>query len=159
MMRSTPLKTLTAEIFGVQFHPEVAHTPLGAQVLRNFLFSICKCRGDWSPKAVIQEQVERIREQWVKPDTWFAVSRAASTPRWPQRSCIEAIGDRQTCIFVDNGLLREGEFESTLALLDQRMNLNMRGVRAGDQFLGALSGRNRSGREAETNRQSLYRCL
>ena len=49
-------------IFGVQFHPEVAHTPLGAQLLRNFLFSVCKCRGDWSPKAVIQEQTARIRE-------------------------------------------------------------------------------------------------
>src|SRR5205085_1175127 len=48
-------------IYGVQFHPEVAHTPLGAQVLRNFLFSVCGCRGDWSPEAVIEEQVERIR--------------------------------------------------------------------------------------------------
>ena len=50
-------------IYGVQFHPEVAHTPLGAQVLRNFLFSVCKCRGDWSPEAVIGEQVERIRDR------------------------------------------------------------------------------------------------
>ncbi|MGH9907178.1 MAG: glutamine-hydrolyzing GMP synthase, partial [Pyrinomonadaceae bacterium] len=50
-------------IFGVQFHPEVAHTPLGSQVLRNFLFSVCGCRGDWSPAAVIEDQVERIRTQ------------------------------------------------------------------------------------------------
>jgi len=50
-------------IYGVQFHPEVAHTPLGAQVLRNFLFSVCGCRGDWSPEAVIEEQVARIRNQ------------------------------------------------------------------------------------------------
>ena len=114
-------------IFGVQFHPEVAHTPLGAQLLRNFLFSICKCRGDWSPKAVIQEQTNRIRE--AVGETGSVVSGLSGGVDSTVASALvhQAIGDRQTCLFVDNGLLREGEFESTLALLQQRMKLNVEG--------------------------------
>jgi GMP synthase (glutamine-hydrolysing) len=127
-------------IFGVQFHPEVAHTPLGAQLLRNFLFEICHCRGDWSPKAVIQEQIGRIRD--AVGDTGSVVSGLSGGVDSTVASALvhQAIGDRQTCLFVDNGLLREGEFESTLTLLQQRMKLNVEGVRAGQLFLGALQG-------------------
>ena len=127
-------------IFGVQFHPEVAHTPLGAQLLRNFLFSICKCRGDWSPKAVIQEQTSRIRE--AVGETGSVVSGLSGGVDSTVASALvhQAIGNRQTCLFVDNGLLREGEFEATLALLQQRMKLNVEGVRAGELFLSALQG-------------------
>ncbi len=127
-------------IFGVQFHPEVAHTPLGAQLLRNFLFLICKCRGDWSPKAVIQEQTNRIRE--AVGETGSVVSGLSGGVDSTVSSALvhQAIGDRQTCLFVDNGLLREGEFESTLALLKQRMKLNVEGIRAGELFLSALKG-------------------
>jgi GMP synthase (glutamine-hydrolysing) len=127
-------------IFGVQFHPEVAHTPLGAQVLRNFLFSICKCRGDWSPEAVIQEQTSRIRE--AVGETGRVVSGLSGGVDSTVAAALvhQAIRDRQTCIFVDNGLLREGEFESTLALLQQRMKLNIVGVRASQRFLTLLHG-------------------
>ena len=127
-------------IFGVQFHPEVAHTPLGAQLLRNFLFLICKCRGDWSPKAVIEEQSSRIRE--AVGESGNVVSGLSGGVDSTVASALvhQAIGDRQTCLFVDNGLLREGEFESTVALLQQRMKLNVEGIRAGDLFLSALSG-------------------
>lgn len=126
-------------IFGVQFHPEVAHTPLGAQLLRNFLFSICKCKGDWSPKAVIHEQTDRIRETVGKTGRVVCGLSGGVDSTVAAALVHEAIGDRQSCIFVDNGLLREGEFESTLAMLDQRMKLNVRGVRAGDKFLTALT--------------------
>lgn len=127
-------------IFGVQFHPEVAHTPLGAQVLRNFLFGICGCKGDWSPTAVIQEQVTRIRDQIG--DSGLVVSGLSGGVDSTVAAALvhRAIGDRQTCIFVDNGLLREGEFDSTLTLLQQRMKLNIDGVRAGNLFLKALAG-------------------
>jgi GMP synthase (glutamine-hydrolysing) len=127
-------------IFGVQFHPEVAHTPLGAQLIRNFLFNICHCRGDWSPKAVIAEQIARIREQ--VGETSLVVSGLSGGVDSTVAAALvhEAIGDRQHCIFVDNGLLREGEYESTLALFQQRMKLNITGVRASDRFLKELSG-------------------
>jgi len=127
-------------IYGVQFHPEVAHTPLGAQVIRNFLFSICGCRGDWSPKAVIEEQVGRIRE--VVGETGRVVCGLSGGVDSTVAAALvhEAIGERQTCIFVDNGLLRDGEFETTIALLRQQMKLNISGARAGKQFLSALAG-------------------
>jgi len=127
-------------IFGVQFHPEVAHTPLGAQVLRNFLFSVCGCRGDWSPEAVIEDQVTKIREQ-LGTDGRVVSGLSGGVDSTVAAALVHrAVGDRQTCIFVDTGLLREGEFESTLALLRQSMKLNIDGVRAGDLFLHALRG-------------------
>jgi GMP synthase (glutamine-hydrolysing) len=127
-------------IFGVQFHPEVAHTPLGAQVLRNFLFAVCGCRGDWSPEAVVDEQVDRIGT--LVGSTGRVVCGLSGGVDSTVAAALvhRAVGERQTCIFVDNGLLREGEFESTLALFKQRMDLNIVGVRAGHLFLEALRG-------------------
>ena len=134
------IEDVSRKIYGVQFHPEVAHTRLGSQVLRNFLFSVCGCRGDWSPAAIIQEQVSRIREQLG--DNARAVSGLSGGVDSTVASALvhRAVGERQTCIFVDNGLLREGEFESTLALLQQSLKLNIVGVRAGHLFLEGLIG-------------------
>jgi GMP synthase (glutamine-hydrolysing) len=134
------MEDLGRRIFGVQFHPEVAHTPLGSQVLRNFLFLVCGCRGDWLPSAVIQEQTTRIRD--LLGDQGRAVSGLSGGVDSTVASALvhRAVGERQTCIFVDNGLLREGEFESTQALLQQTMSLNIVGIRAGHRFLEALRG-------------------
>lgn len=130
----------TRRIFAVQFHPEVAHTPLGAHVIRNFLFSVCGCRGDWSPEAVIEEQVARIRGQLGDQNRVVSGLSGGVDSTVAAALVHQAVGDRQTCIFVDNGLLREGEFESTLTLLGQSMELNITGVRASRSFLEALSG-------------------
>lgn len=127
-------------IFGVQFHPEVAHTPLGTQVLRNFLFNVCGCHGDWSPAAVVQDQIDRIRAE-VGTEGLVVSGLSGGVDSTVASALVQrAVGERQTCIFVDNGLLRDGEFESTLTLLQQSMDLKIQGVRAGDHFLEALQG-------------------
>ena len=128
------------EIYGVQFHPEVAHTPLGGQILRNFLFEICKCKGDWTPAAVIDEQVARIRQTVSEKDHVICGLSGGVDSSVAAALVHRAIGNRQTCLFVDNGLLREGEFQSTLALLTQSLKLNIRGVDASARFLDTLRG-------------------
>jgi GMP synthase (glutamine-hydrolysing) len=128
------------DLYGVQFHPEVAHTPLGAQILRNFLFKICKCKGDWSPAAAIDEQVARIREAVGENDHVICGLSGGVDSSVAAALVHRAIGDRQTCLFINNGVLREGEFESTLALLKQTIELNIHGVDASRKFLDALAG-------------------
>jgi len=128
------------QIYGVQFHPEVAHTPLGGQILRNFLFEICRCRGDWSPAAAIEEQVARIRETVGENERVICGLSGGVDSSVAAALVHRAIGDRQTCIFIDNGLLREGEFANALALLRQTVELNIVGVDAAQRFLSALSG-------------------
>jgi GMP synthase (glutamine-hydrolysing) len=127
-------------IYALQFHPEVAHTPLGAQILRNFLFEICGCHGDWTPAAAIEEQTERIRETLASNDQAICGLSGGVDSSVAAALVHRAIGDRQTCLFINNGLLREGEFGSTLALLKQRLKLNIQGVDAGQRFLKALRG-------------------
>jgi GMP synthase (glutamine-hydrolysing) len=134
-------------IYGLQFHPEVAHTPLGAQILRNFLFEICECRGDWTPAAAIEEQVARIRERMGESGRAICGLSGGVDSSVAAALVHQAVGDRQTCLFIDNGLLREGEFETTLALLKQKLNLNIQGIDASQRFLDAL--RNVSDPEAK----------
>jgi GMP synthase (glutamine-hydrolysing) len=128
------------KIYGVQFHPEVAHTPLGAQILRNFLFDICGCQGDWTPAAAIEDQIERIRARVGEKGRVICGLSGGVDSSVAAALVHRAIGDRQTCIFINNGVLREGEFEATQKLLQQKMNLNIRGVDASEKFLGRLEG-------------------
>ncbi|MFL6254222.1 MAG: glutamine-hydrolyzing GMP synthase [Pyrinomonadaceae bacterium] len=130
---------LSGRIYGVQFHPEVAHTPFGKEILRNFIFKVCKANGDWSPQAIIGEQVAKIRAQVGTEKVICGLSGGVDSTV-AAALVHEAIGDQQTCIFVDTGLLKEGEFNSTCALFQQKMSLNIVGVKATTEFLGALKG-------------------
>jgi GMP synthase (glutamine-hydrolysing) len=131
-------ESLSKRIYGLQFHPEVAHTPLGAQVLRNFLLNVCGCRGDWTPLVAIKEQVARIREQVGEHGRAICGLSGGVDSAVAAALVHRAIGERQTCLFINNGLLREGEFELTLTLLKQKMSLNLQGVKAGERFLREL---------------------
>jgi GMP synthase (glutamine-hydrolysing) len=127
-------------IYGLQFHPEVAHTPMGAQVLRNFLIQVCGCRGDWSPLAVIEEQVKKIQQQVGASGSVICGISGGVDSAVAAALVNRAIGDRQVCVFINNGLLREGEFELTTTLLRQQMHLNLHPVRAEQRFIAALQG-------------------
>ena len=128
------------QIYCVQFHPEVSHTPLGREILRNFLFKICGCRGDWTPSQFITEEVEKIRQ--LVGETGNVVCGLSGGVDSTVAAALvhEAIGDRQTCIFVNNGLLRHNEFEDTLKAYKDNLHLNVRGVDASEQFYAALAG-------------------
>jgi GMP synthase (glutamine-hydrolysing) len=133
-------ENLSRRIYGLQFHPEVAHTTLGAQVLRNFLMRVCGCRGDWSPLVAIKEQVARIRQQIGENDKVICGISGGVDSAVAAALVNQAVGERQVCIFVNNGLLREGEFEVVSSLLKERMNLNLQAIRAEQLFLNGLKG-------------------
>lgn len=130
---------LSRRLYGVQFHPEVAHTPLGVEVLRNFVLSVCGAKPDWTPASIIAEQVARISAQAQGDQVICALSGGVDSTvaaALVQR----AVGDRQHCIFVDTGLLREGEFEWVGNIFKHRMGLNVRQVDAKSLFFKGLEG-------------------
>lgn len=124
-------------IYGLQFHPEVAHTPNGKQILENFVRNICGCHADWTPASFVQSEVERIREQIGDRNAVCGLSGGVDSSV-AAALVSRAIGDRLTCIFVDNGLLRKNEFEKVLDAFRDYGELNVKGVGAGERFLTAL---------------------
>lgn len=127
-------------VYGVQFHPEVSHTPLGRELLRNFLFKICNCSGDWTPGSFIREEIEKIRQTVGSGGKVICGLSGGVDSTVAAVLVHEAVGDRQTCIFVNNGVLRHREFEETLELYKNSLHLNVRGVDASDEFFAALAG-------------------
>ncbi|MFZ4629166.1 MAG: glutamine-hydrolyzing GMP synthase [Blastocatellia bacterium] len=125
--------------YGLQFHPEVAHTPEGKRILDNFVRSICGCQGDWTAASFIEAAVERIRAQVGERRAVCGLSGGVDSAV-AAALVARAIGDRLICLFVDNGLLRRGEFERVLASFAEYGQLDVRGIAAGERFLGALAG-------------------
>jgi GMP synthase (glutamine-hydrolysing) len=126
-------------IIGLQFHPEVVHTPQGKDILKNFLYHICGCSGNWTPRSFIAESVERIKKQVGKGKVICALSGgvdSAVTAALVHR----AIGDQLTCIFVNNGLLRREEAERTLNTFQRNLRMNIIYIDATDRFLKRLEG-------------------
>lgn len=126
-------------IYGVQFHPEVAHTPQGTTILANFLHKICGCRGDWTPAAFIAQTVAEIKERVGSGKALCALSGGVDSSvaaLLVQR----ALGNRLTCVFVDNGLLRLDEPAEVVHAFRDRFGLNLIHVQAAESFLARLAG-------------------
>jgi len=126
-------------IFGIQFHPEVVHTPQGSEVIRNFIYNICECKGDWTPGNFVSEAVDRIKQQVGDGKVICALSGGVDSAVTAML-IHEAIGDHLTCIFVNNGLLRREEAERVRAVFEKHLGLKLIYVDATERFLSVLEG-------------------
>jgi len=125
--------------FGVQFHPEVTHTPHGVEVLRNFLFDICRCRGDWKMTDFLESETRRVRDRVGDGGVICGLSGGVDSSVCAALLA-RAIGPRLTCVFVDNGLLRKNERALVESAFRDHFNLNLRVVDASGAFLEDLAG-------------------
>ena len=126
-------------IIGLQFHPEVIHTQYGKDILKNFLYHVCGCSGNWTPGSFIAESVESITEQVGEGKVICALSGgvdSAVTAALIHR----AIGEQLTCIFVNNGLLRREEAERTINTFQRNLKMSITYVDASERFLERLKG-------------------
>ncbi len=141
-------------IYGIQFHPEVSHTPSGAKILRNFLRSVCGLEGDWQMTSFLDDAVATIRRQVGREKIICALSGGVDST--VMTALVKrAVGDQLTAIFVDNGVLRQGEKEQVVHNLRDGLGLPIVAVDARQDFLGALAGQT----EPEAKRKTIGRLF
>jgi GMP synthase (glutamine-hydrolysing) len=126
-------------VYGIQFHPEVVHTPYGNQVLTNFLEDVCGCERTWSASSVIEDQIERIRAQVGDGRAICGLSGGVDSSV-AALLVHRAIGDRLTCVFVDHGLMRKDEGAQVIAAFRDHFKVPLVAVDASDRFLARLRG-------------------
>jgi GMP synthase (glutamine-hydrolysing) len=139
---STPIgafESAERALYGVQFHPEVVHTPHGMAVLKNFLYDIASAPPAWTPAAVIEEQVERIRKQVGSEKVLCALSGGVDSAV-AALLVHKAVGDQLTCVFVDHGLLRKSEAEQVVETFGEHFHVPLVHVQAQGRFLELLGG-------------------
>jgi GMP synthase (glutamine-hydrolysing) len=127
------------KLMGVQFHPEVAHTPQGKKILRNFLFDVCGCKRSWSMKSFAKDAIEEIRQTVGDKKVILGLSGGVDSSV-TGILLHKSIEKQLTCIFVDNGLLRKNEADKLKITLNQHLDIKIRFVKAGARFLKALAG-------------------
>ncbi|MBN2388668.1 MAG: glutamine-hydrolyzing GMP synthase [Anaerolineales bacterium] len=130
---------LQRRYYGLQFHPEVKHTPDGPAMLRSFVIEICGCRPDWTPASIIEQSVERIRAQVGEERVLAAVSGGVDSSV-AAALVHRAVGDQLVSVFVDTGLLRQGEPEQVVKTFHQQMGSELVAVEAAGEFFAALQG-------------------
>jgi GMP synthase (glutamine-hydrolysing) len=126
-------------MYAVQFHPEVVHTPRGKEIIRNFLYEVCGCRGDWTMESFLERSVAEIREKVGGRRVVCGLSGGIDSSV-AAAIVHRAIGDQLTCIFVDHGLLRKGEAGQVVETFEGHFKMNLVHVDASRRFLGALAG-------------------
>jgi GMP synthase (glutamine-hydrolysing) len=142
---STPAASVAAMedrrrgLFGVQFHPEVAHTPRGMEILKSFLYEACGALPSWTRHSIIETQIQAIRDQVGSEKVICGLSGGVDSSV-AAALVHEAVGDQLTCIFVDHGLLRKGEAEQVEETFRGHFNINLIHVKAADRFLEQLAG-------------------
>jgi len=127
------------KLYGLQFHPEVAHTPRGKEILQNFVYHICHCAMDWTMGSFIEEACERIRQQVGDEKVVLGLSGGVDSSV-TAALLHKAIGDQLTCIFVNNGLLRAREEEIVQRVFSENFHIRLKYVDASKRFLKALKG-------------------
>lgn len=133
------IQDVSRKLYGVQFHPEVNHTPRGEQFIDTFVRSVCGCSGQWTPGQIIEDSITRIRSQ-VGGDTVILGLSGGVDSSVAAALIHRAIGDQLTCVFVDNGLLRLGEGDQVMATFAQNLGVKVIRVDAEERFLFALAG-------------------
>ena len=127
------------KLYGLQFHPEVAHTPRGKEILQNFVYHICQCAMDWTMGSFIEEACERVRQQVGDEKVVLGLSGGVDSSV-TAALLHKAIGDQLTCIFVNNGLLRAREEEIVQRVFGENFHVRLKYVDAAERFLTALEG-------------------
>jgi GMP synthase (glutamine-hydrolysing) len=127
------------KIFGLQFHPEVAHTPEGKTILKNFVYRICGCKGNWTTSNFISDSIAKIKQQVGKGKVISALSGGVDSAV-AATLIHQAIGDQLTCIFVNHGMLRREEVERTFNTFRLNLGMNIIYVDASERFLNRLKG-------------------
>ena len=130
---------LARAYFGVQFHPEVHHTPQGSEMLRRFVVDICKTRVDWTPESIIQDSIRNIQEQVEDQRVLSAVSGGVDSSV-ATALVHRAVGEKLEAVFVDNGLLRQGEAAQVVNTFQENLGVRLHPVNAIEDFMHALSG-------------------
>jgi GMP synthase (glutamine-hydrolysing) len=133
------MKNEALRAYGVQFHPEVVHTLPGKEIIRNFLFRVCRCRADWTMESFVQRTVASLREQIGAQSVICALSGGVDSSV-VAALLHRAVGRQCTSIFVDNGLLRKDEAKKVREFFGRNLGLNLDAVDAGDLFLEKLAG-------------------
>ncbi len=126
-------------IYGIQFHPEVIHTPSGMDILKNFLFDICRCSPTWTMVSIIENQIKKIKDE-VKDGRVICGLSGGVDSSVAAVLVNKAVGDKLTCIFVDHGLLRKGEAEKVVATFKENFKINLIHRNASGRFLKKLVG-------------------
>jgi len=129
----------TRKLYGLQFHPEVKHTPRGAEILSAFVVSVCGCQPTWTPASFVEHSVESIRAQ-VGPGKVVCGLSGGVDSAVAATLAHRAIGDQLTCIFVDTGMLRKGESDQVVETFQRAMGMRLVAVNAIEDFLAALEG-------------------